>query len=193
MKSPTGKEQHEIASFKDISGKGYELWRSFLELNNGTFGPTSLFTQDWRLRLNKCAAAFLQYCAEEIVGSDRKVPVVLTSLSKANADDKPVSWLCRSNGAPAVIIDRPHIVESLPTHTVSRCITRIILHEIGHIVEHWAKLEPPGQLDQPLPSAEPHHEAEAWWFGQAVVGAAVGALACQHRKDGGYDQAWPHS
>lgn len=189
----------DLDLFKQIAGTAFELWNSFLEYSRRSYHPVNLFTHDYRLKVNKCVASFLQYCAEVTlredpgIGPAARTAIVFHSLSGERQRDKPVSWLWRQRGVPKVVIDKEVLFEKLSASALSRAITRIILHEIGHVVRHWEALRPPGAVDRQLSAAKPEHEAEAWWFGQAVVGSGIGALAQEHRERGGFDQAWPHS
>lgn len=105
--------------------------------------------------------------------------------------DEYASWLFKSDiDQFRVLIDIPHIkgLRNWPDHATDLLLTRIFLHELGHIVQHRDHMfrNGLGKADNCL--AE--HEEYAWNFAASVVGLALGDYAKKCKESNQPDKAW---
>jgi hypothetical protein len=98
------------------------------------------------------------------------------------------SWLWQNaSESPLVFIDTGHIESVISGPVVHRIYTRLVLHEIGHLLLHWEKLKPQGYAS--VKPSSPDDEEEAWLFCEVIMGLALGEYAKVGRPST-IDQAW---
>jgi len=113
----------------------------------------------------------------------------------------PVSWLYHeSNDVPVILIDRELLSKQiayleevdqakLKPARLRPIISRIVLHELGHLVLHWQSLHPRADgkyvKDSPI-----EFEEHAWLFAGMIVGLETGRIAKESKTLLGFDNAW---
>lgn len=173
---------------KEIAAIAHDLWFGFVDSHGERFKDLSLF--DTESRINPTVMKFLRHCVEvytDFPGSS--AGVVYTRFDDPTAP----SWLW-SNGrekGPWVVIDNEKIGNTVRVDEERKILTRIILHEIGHIVLHFCKIlkDSVGAVK----SANDNQEEEAWIFCFAVIGASLGEAARKGRELKITDRAWNYS
>lgn len=180
-------------------------WEKFRESHSDRYEPKDLFELPTDFSLNMFAADFLRHCTKLHVRDNADAQVMFFKLStdEHEPSSRPASWLCLDEkDAPVVVVDDKYVREMVPVADYDRTVTRLILHEVGHVVEHWSQLaeqaphDPVALLHHPPPrvaASTSDQEREAWWYAAAVVGFALGDCAYDDRMAGGYDRAWSHS
>jgi len=149
-----------------------------------------LFTRPAHYRnANHQITEFFRFCAEIFAGHDAKSveAVVVNKNLKAGPDDQDANavswlvWVTDSNGAecPIVYIDRLHLQKELPIQEAVRKQNHLLLHEIGHLVLHKAKLK--NDASDFARPAYPTMEAEAWWFCYSILGICISECAFQNK------------
>ena len=180
----------ELPRYEEVARVAYQMWHDFVAVGGATITPSDIV--DRRARINSCAVAFFRFCVQQCLGVERAhVTYANLSVKSAWPGRPPASWLWHAgNNEPLVFIDIGYVTQELPIQDLNRTATRLLLHETGHVVRHWAKLRPKVP-DQAKP-CRPDEEEEAWWFCQTIVSLAVGFLARAYRTGPppGHDQTW---
>lgn len=96
---------------------------------------------------------------------------------------------------PIATIDADYLAERDPQQ-FPRFWTRLLLHETGHLVLHWAGLDAQRHRGE-IPTATAVQEAEAWWFCSSVVGLALASYSQSAKRqhnaggtDACHEDAW---
>ena len=186
----------------EIAGLAGELWFGFLEAFEGQLKATDLFSSSIA-RINPVVLKFFQYCSEieigelpAIGGSTQSVIQSFVLATALTGKHSAPTWLwCSSNGAPGLLIDYDQIDVAFPQRPVAqKVITRLFLHEIGHLVLHFKRLTT-GSSGR-VHNSTSLDEEEAWAFCGIILGLALGTIARggrdTHPKDQ-VDKAWKHS
>lgn len=178
-------------------GKAVELWNAFVEAEGYKFDSEEIFQR--KTEVNPVALRFLRHCAQIVLGSPKPARVIFSKLSpppSATWSGRAASWLFHmGENVPVVYVDKDFIESGTKSHLTekNKIITRIVLHEVGHIVLHWDDLRPKG-CRHALP-AKPQQEEEAWWFCGLVIGLALGLASKQARlrTPPAHDPVWCHT
>ncbi len=174
------------------------LWNEFSKSCQSPQTPESVAEAlfDLNYALNPCARAFFRFCAYKRFHKN-VAQVMFADLTKQGPEEwegEPASWLWYlGNDRPGIWIDRRCLVDRVTSETdATRVSTWLLLHETGHMVLQWEKLNllPPKNV---VP-ANYDQEEQAWWFAGAVIGLALGVTARKTRvgPPGGHDGAWKH-
>ena len=168
-------EQIENHRLQTIAGEANTLWTAFVESLGSTHKPESLFHVVPSVTLNPVVLRFFTFCAELKLGAAVS-PAFLIPTSTRGRSPAP-TWLWHQGGGrPAILIDFDQIGHSFPADAQKqRTITRLILHEIGHMTLHYGSLR--SQARGKVSSASPQQEQEAWAFAGIILGVALGGLA----------------
>jgi hypothetical protein len=202
-----------VAEFLDskrvdfIRRTAWALWEMFMEKNFKTFTDADLFRPygTFSRPQNACAVAFLQFCGD-LYADTAGLAVTQTSLEYVwpTRPSRAVSWLAnfrdtRGLNNPILAIDVQYLETELPISDIHRKCTKLLLHEVGHLVLHWrdfitqiatrqaGKL---ANLPAILPDASGHQESEAWLFCYSVLTAAIARHAFLNRRDDDNDATW---
>jgi hypothetical protein len=176
------------------------LWNSFVESEGPKFNSEEIFQR--RTEINPVALRFLRHCAQIILGSPRSAHIIFSKLSPAPSNSamlwsgRAASWLFHmGNNVPVIYVDKDIISSGTvaPMLEKNKIITRVVLHEIGHIVHHWKTLRPMGCRH--ANPATPQQEEEAWWFCGLIIGLALGLASKQARlrEPPAHDPVWCHT
>ena len=111
-----------------------QLWDGFSSMSE--LAPADdLFRQENRCRINPCILRLVNYCAQAVLGV-RKVEVVETAL---DGQSRSCLWQ-NGEGVPSILIDLDQIAAAVPREDDrQRIATRLLLHEIGHLVLHFPR------------------------------------------------------
>jgi len=183
-----------------ITRMAWELWNDFLNysqrcaedmLNPAHFGRAmppggrvaEVEIQPTTYPRNSCAVQFFRYCAQIFVGA--AADVVNYGLDESagvpNYTGRATSWLFNIptrdyENYPLVIIDANFLAGQEPPLELAKIWTRLLLHEIGHLVLHWEELDAQRVAGR-IPAATAPQESEAWWFCFVVLGFSVSSYA----------------
>jgi hypothetical protein len=176
------------ARMREVADIAYTYWYDFVKFLEMRFNPDDLFNTMGPARINPCALAFFRYCAEIRLGKGGATVSTVSSLGSTNSP----SWLWhQGNGVVWILLDLPTVQGVISVQEERKLITRIILHEIGHVVLHYPDVSRYGRGN--VPSAEDHQEEEAWLFSGILLGLALGLVAKKGRGAGITDLAWSKS
>ena len=157
----------------------YTHWFGFL----GATSQSSRALFDRTTWVNRCALGFFRYCAEITLGTSGAT-IVPTSLLAGSGSP---SWLWhKGKGVPHILIDFDAIHEKVP-NTERKTVTRILIHEVGHLVLHYPDIA--SFARGRVSSCTALQEQEAWVFAGIVVGLALGQTAPDLRPQV-VDNAW---
>lgn len=162
--------------------EGLTHWTAFVRQHRNRLTPDGLF--DRRSKINRCALEFLRHCAEICVGAGNADVMwsQLSSSAPGGWKDRPASWLWKKgDGSPRVLIDLGYVTQEVSAPERNKVLTRILLHEIGHVALQWDALDP-NVADQASASTS-EHEEQAWVFCGAILGLALGFLADGARRE----------
>jgi len=190
---PTDQER-----LQSVAARAQTYWNDFLSAFGGRIRMEALF--EYRLTVNPLALQFFRFCAQQKLGSSN-ARIVFHSLRSRSPhwSGRAASWLYHAGqDVPVILIDLQCINQRIAQvvgqrRELSRCITKLVLHETGHVVEHWGVLAD-RRLAGHLPPCPPEREDEAWWFCGLVWGIVLGAIARANRENptGIHDRAWEH-
>jgi hypothetical protein len=180
----------------------YKLWRDFSANYPEPLGTAPVFRVGELHRragvgINKVAFEFYEYCARMSLGVARADVGYCDLLGVApdQRGTRAASWLWKTGvKVPMIAIDKEYVTALVPRDDQrDKIFTRLLLHEVGHVVFHWKDLRPgiPRGDAAPLLGATVEQEEEAWWFASSIVGLAVGDQARRLRAGGANDAAWP--
>lgn len=198
MNSIANTPRIKTGRFIEIASLARELWESFAASEGAKFHPQSLFKADYRTTVNSMAFVFGRHCAEKVIGRTSSEPFMLRQT--LDGERKAPSWLWKHpDGSPAVLVDVDQVALAFPGNEreQKKILTRLFLHEIGHVVLHLAELNviPTGAADEGVyhPGVKDEQEEEAWIFCGVILGLALGCLARDGRNAGLIDCAWEQS
>lgn len=183
-------------TFEEVASKAYSYWESFpAGRDAGSVHNLAGTLFDRRGRTSPLAMQFANYAASKALGTATDVDVYfecLHSYSPGHWEGRPASWLWKLNNQPAIYIDSGLVHNSVALPSANRAVSRLILHETGHIVLHWNSLLG-GSSETRL--STPVQEKEAWWFASCIVGLALGHLSEKIRTGPpeANDSVWPHA
>lgn len=193
----------------DVAQMAANLWHEFEQRAARQWDPQSLYgSLFWtksKTPVNPCALSFFIHCSSKV--RNISSPVIHSSeefgdFNPAGWDGRPASWLWNMGyGVPGIVYNRAMVSDKLQNEREERrVITRLILHETGHMVLHWDHLRSlvsSSQMRNPtgMPQASYVQEREAWWFCSIVIGLALGWVAHKTREGPplANDQAWLHA
>lgn len=155
---------------KEIMGIAHAHWLDYMSFVNGKYVPKDLFDIT-KARINSCASEFFTYCSEIELGVGGASIGQTSSLAVSGSP----SWLWQQRGVPVILIDYGVIGANIPDHSQRKVITRIILHEVGHVILHFKDILALGGLGGA--GANETQEEEAWLFSSAIIGLALGQIA----------------
>lgn len=182
----------------------WSLWDMFIQKHAKMYDNSSLFKKDVTRNpyRNPCAEAFMYFCAKAGPCAEGGIITrqTLTQV-RPNKPNRAVSWLSAylnraEHKCPILVIDSDYLKDQIPVLeaplVVHRVYTRLLLHEVGHLVLHWDQMiqeltskDAPaslGGLEARWPVSSPKQEAEAWLFCYAVLGAGIGRYAFLARE-----------
>jgi hypothetical protein len=187
-----------------IAALAWALWNDFLDFKGREFQSRQLLSPSVRTP-SKISADFFRFCVQ-VCTQDGDAPEVSASIvsydladARKHARNRPASWLvmsydARHNPCPTVVIDYETLHGKLAWFRALPTITRLVLHETGHLVLHWEQLQPiirNGDLAL-AKSAAPIQEAEAWWFCISILGRVTAEVAEENARmpENADDQIW---
>lgn len=171
---------------EEITGIAHTYWLGFNEALGKKGNEDWLFQLPERGRVNQCVLLFFRYCAQIRLG----VAGATVAPTESIGHGVP-SWLWhQGGGVPWVLLDFKEILSKFSIGEERKIVTRIILHEIGHLVLHFQALA--GMGKGLVPSSNAIQEEEAWLFCSVIMGLALGNLA-KSKRPNSVDAAWSHS
>lgn len=176
------------------------LWTRFSRAHGSEKATEGFLKFDPEIKLSFCPAvgSLFRYVTEDLFATTGSV-----SLSVQLGDAASWLWDARdardgseSKSDPQIMINATLKLDGNPYSNDERRLyivrTRLILHEIGHIVLHWQDLLVcPGRAS---PST-PQQEKEAWFFTHAMLGLALGQYSQNCRESpsaNNIDDAWQY-
>lgn len=113
--------------------------------------------------------------------------------SRVNDAHNAISgWTLGPTGLEIQVL-RPSLLQTaIPA--ISRCWTKVVFHEAGHLVLHATELKKRLESPNPdIPIARPDEEEEAWFFGEVVYGIAISRCAWEERAGNRIGYVWQYA
>ncbi len=170
---------------RTIADKALGLWNDFAESNK----DLALLALD-KTRWHFFAKRFLSYVAEISLTRGYQGGAQIVYASNLHSKLRAPSWLLHSGGdVPHILVDREYIKQKVTDPEYPKIVSRLIIHEIGHLAMHWYRLRQ--QTGKPVESATAAEEQQAWTFCGVILGLGLALKAVSGRSNGTIDDAWP--